>query len=101
MCRMAIVAYRRAFSRGAGVRFNEERAESNATRDSGNLAKFGQEGIRYGAPGCPDVKLCFDGVENHFFISPQGMDCDEFLVYQEVVAEEFDRNGLPFQRLLV
>jgi hypothetical protein len=97
MCRAAIVAFWVAFYKVVGFPFNMEKAE-RYLNDAEYLLTESDEGLRYGAPGWPHLKLHFNS-ERGFWLESNGMDLEDFLGFQGYVASEFERNGLPFQHM--
>jgi hypothetical protein len=98
-CQQAIFAFWRAFYEVAGLRFNELAAGCHV-QDGEDLLTEGEQGLRYGAPGYPHLKLLFTQ-ELGFHLSSNGMDLDEFLEFQAVVAKEFAMSGLRFHNMPV
>jgi hypothetical protein len=97
MCRAAIIAFWMAFYKTLGYPFDSISVDGRL-RDAEGLALGEDEGIRYGAPGWPHLKLHFDS-DRGFWLESNGMDLDSFLDFQGYVASEFDANGLPFHHM--
>jgi hypothetical protein len=67
----------------------------HAIHDAENLMNKGREGLRYSAGCSGQLKLGYQP-ERGFELNRNGMDPDEFLEFQQAVAAEFARVGLPF-----
>lgn len=98
MCRLAILAFWKAFYKCIGRPFNEARAGRYAFDDAEYLATKGDEGLRYGAPGWPHLKLRYTRARG-FYLDSNDMELEEFLEFQEAVAEQFQGIGLPFYKI--
>ena len=61
------------------------------------------DGLRLGAPGWMHAKLRFaipkGEEEEKFYVSPNGMNEDEFQKWQEFIGKKFEENGLGFHYL--
>ena len=96
-CRLAIIAFWDAFYQVLGFRFDKEQGERYAQRDSEFLATGDGEGLRYGGPGWPHLKLHYERVGDTFYLESNGMDEEMFLRFQGIVAEKFKDSNLSLR----
>lgn len=96
-CQEAIKAFFRARSVHEDLDLTEI-GEDWSRSDAESLAERGDEGLRYGAGSSGDLKLRFTN-ERGFYLNRNGMDPNEFLVFQRIVAYEFASVGLPFHNM--
>lgn len=97
MCRAAITAFWVAFYKAMAYPYDTKRV-NRCLRDAEELAQGGDEGFRYGGPGWPHLKLHYDH-HRDFWLESNGMELSDFLLFQEAVASEFEKNGLPFHHM--
>jgi hypothetical protein len=95
--RLAIIAFWDAFYQVLGLRFDKEQGERSAQRDSELLATSDGEGLRYGGPGWPNLKLHYERDKDTFYLESNGMDEETFLRFQGIVAEKFKDSNLSLR----
>jgi hypothetical protein len=106
-CQTAIRAYFAAYYTAMGFPLDiraERKVMAVAERDAEFLLRGGDDykernrGLRYGAPGWPNLELHFDA-DRGFWLESRGMDVKKFLQFQDVVAQKFEVDGLDLYKM--